>query len=128
MQGAVYSVIGIKPHVKLLVAAILLVSSLPAWAQSPTGSVLLENVRLIDGTGAAPLDRASILIRSGKIAHIYTRTSAPAASAQTRVMHLAGKTVIPAFINGHGHLGLTQGTSVSPDNYTPENIEHQLAQ
>jgi imidazolonepropionase-like amidohydrolase len=44
------------------------------------------------------------------------------------VLKLSGKTVMPGLINGHGHLGLSQGTSVSPANYTRENIERQLAQ
>jgi imidazolonepropionase-like amidohydrolase len=73
-------------------------------------------------------DHVSILIRNGKIAQIVTRAAAPSWPDDARVLKLSGKTVIPGLINGHGHLGLVKGTSVSPDNYTPSLIERQLDQ
>jgi imidazolonepropionase-like amidohydrolase len=50
--------------------------------------------RLIDGTAGAPIENASILVRSGRIAAVgpAERVSIPADAARTS---LAGKTVIP---------------------------------
>jgi imidazolonepropionase-like amidohydrolase len=39
---------------------------------------------------------------------------------------LAGKTVMPAIINAHGHLGYRRGKSFSAENYTRENILDHL--
>ena len=89
---------------------------------------MLEDVRLIDGTGRPPVDHASLLIRDGKIAQIETGASSRSAPPDAQVLRLSGKTVVPALINGHGHLGLSQGASVSSANYTPDNIERQLVE
>ncbi|HZS55897.1 MAG TPA: amidohydrolase family protein [Bryobacteraceae bacterium] len=109
---------------KLLGFVLLALTCLPAGAQ--TGTIVLSDVRLIDGTGATPRDHVSIVIQNGKIARIASGGENRAPDAQT--LKLTGKTVIPGLINGHGHLGLTKGTTVSPDNYTAANIEHQLRQ
>ncbi len=90
--------------------------------------MLLQNLRLIDGTGRPPADHVSILIQNGKIAQILTGTTVQLRDSNAQTIDLAGKTVMPGIINGHGHLGLTQGATVSPANYTPENIERQLTQ
>ena len=112
---------------KLLLIAALTLCPFCTFAQTGSPTVLLEDVRLIDGTGRAPADHVSILIRDGKIAQIANAGSQLAAS-DAQVLKLSGKTVMPALINGHGHLGPSQGISVSSANYTPDNIERQLAQ
>ena len=63
--------------------------------------VLLTHVRIIDGTGAAPLEDQSILIENGKITSISKDT---AASASTAVIDLHGRTVIPGLVGMHDHL------------------------
>ncbi len=82
---------------------------------------------MIDGTGHAPVDHASVVIQGGKITQVVTgRAAAKPEGAQ--VLNLSGKTVIPGLINGHGHLGLVAGTSVSSSNYTGLNIMRELVQ
>ena len=39
---------------------------------------------------------------------------------------LAGKTVMPALVNGHIHLGFQRGASFAAENYTRDNIVDQL--
>ena len=121
---------GVSLLVKPLSLAILILASLPAifgQTSSPAGSYVLQNVRLIDGTGRPPIDHASVVIRSGKIAQVVSGRSAVKPEG-AQVLNLSGKTVIPGLINGHGHLGLVQGTSVSPSNYTGLNIMRELMQ
>lgn len=94
-------------------------------AQTPV-SYTLQDVRLIDGTGTAPAAHATIVIRNGKIASV-TKGKAQASSG-ANVLRLSGKTVMPGIINAHGHVGLVNGTDVSPGNYTGVNIMRELVQ
>jgi imidazolonepropionase-like amidohydrolase len=64
-------------------------------------SVLLTHVRIIDGTGAAPLEDQSILIENGKITSISKES---AAAANVAVIDLHGHTVIPGLVGMHDHL------------------------
>jgi imidazolonepropionase-like amidohydrolase len=115
--------------VRLSFCAVLLAFALPCLGQTsePARSYVLQDVRLIDGTGRPPVDHASIVIRDGRITQVVNGRSAPKPTG-AQVLNLSGKTVIPGLINGHGHLGLVQGTSVSPSNYTGVNIMRQLVQ
>ena len=114
--------------VKFLALAAIALCSLAAQDQTTNGSILLQDVRLIDGTGGAPKDHVTILIKGGKIAQIFSGTGVTISESDAQALNLSGKTVIPGLINGHGHVGLSQGTSVSSADYTRENIERQLAQ
>jgi imidazolonepropionase-like amidohydrolase len=63
--------------------------------------ILLTHVRIIDGTGAAPLEDQAILIENGKITSISKET---AADPSTPVIDLHGRTVIPGLVGMHDHL------------------------
>lgn len=92
-----------------------------AWAQD-TGSILLKNAMVIDGTGSAPRANTDILISSGRIAAIQKGIIANGA----REIDLSGKTVMPALICAHAHVGTLKGTTSSADNYTRENLLRHL--
>jgi imidazolonepropionase-like amidohydrolase len=64
-------------------------------------AVLLTHVRIIDGTGSAPVEDQSILIENGKITSIG---STPPANSQAQIIDLAGRTVIPGLVGMHDHL------------------------
>ena len=72
--------------------------------------VVLNNVRLIDGTGAAPRENQSIVISDGKIQSISASpaTNVPA-NAQT--LDLRGYTVLPGLVGMHNHLFFPMGGS-----------------
>jgi len=84
--------------------------------------VLLKNVNLIDGTGAAAKANTDLLIRDGKIVSIQSGIKEPAATQ----IDLKGKTIIPALISAHTHIGTLKGNSTAAENYTRENILRQL--
>ena len=72
-------------------------------AQAPAGgTVALTGARVIDGTGAAPIEGATILVSDGRIQAVGRNVTIPAGA--TRV-DMAGKTIVPGLINAHGHLG-----------------------
>jgi imidazolonepropionase-like amidohydrolase len=68
--------------------------------------VALTNVRVIDGTGAAPRDNQTIVISNGKIAAVG-RAGQVRVPAGAQVLDLAGHTVIPGLVGMHNHLFYT---------------------
>lgn len=97
-------------------------------ASAATGTLVLEDVLLIDGTGARAKPHQSIVVEDGKILRIVPAPQVTDLPPGAKVMHLSGTTVMPGIINGHGHLGITKGTVTQPGNYTEENIAAQLSQ
>lgn len=73
-------------------------------AQAPAGgNVALVGARLIDGTGAAPLEQAAVLIANGRVDAVGPVAAIKIPPGAARV-DLAGKTVIPGLINAHAHV------------------------
>ena len=72
--------------------------------------IALAHVRVVDGTGAAPLEDQTIVIAEGKIQSIApsaTATVPPAA----QVLDLKGYTVLPGLVGMHDHMFFPMGGS-----------------
>ncbi|HLH18441.1 MAG TPA: amidohydrolase family protein [Bryobacteraceae bacterium] len=82
--------------------ATILLAALAA-AQGPAPLLVLNDVNLIDGTGAAARPHARILIRGGRIAAIGDASNQPLPAGAV-VWNLHGMTVIPGLIDAHVHL------------------------
>ena len=65
--------------------------------------VALEHVRVIDGTGAAPIADQTVVIENGAIREIGKSGDVPVPSG-ARVMDLTGRSVIPGLVGMHDHL------------------------
>lgn len=76
----------------------------PAPASGTAPPLLLRHVRLIDGTGAAPQPDLDILLGAGRITRIGKPGERLTAPAGTRVLELAGRTLLPGLIDAHTHL------------------------
>jgi len=63
----------------------------------------LENVRILDGTGAAPIENGRIVIDGDRITRVGAAADVSAPSSAERV-DLAGLTVIPGLIDLHFHI------------------------
>ncbi len=72
--------------------------------------IALTNVRIIDGTGAAPLEDQTIVISEGKIG-VLGPTAATTFPANAKVLDLKGYTVMPGLVGMHNHLFFPQGGS-----------------
>jgi imidazolonepropionase-like amidohydrolase len=94
-----------------------------AGAQSTP--VLYEGARLIVGDASAPIESGAFLVANGHITAIGAKGSVKAPAGATRV-DLTGKTVMPAMINVHVHIGYEGYTSWGPENYTPQNVLDHL--
>jgi imidazolonepropionase-like amidohydrolase len=65
--------------------------------------VALEHLRLIDGTGAAPIEDQTIVIKNGTIGSIGAASSASVPSG-AKVLDLTGHTVMPGLVGMHEHM------------------------
>jgi imidazolonepropionase-like amidohydrolase len=79
--------------------------------------------RLIDGTGAAPIDNAILLVDSGVVVAVGS-AAAMTIPAGTPTIDVSGRTIIPGLINTHGHAGNVIG--LQANNYSRENVLNQL--
>lgn len=73
--------------------------------------VVLTHARVIDGTGAAPADDQTIVIRDGTIADLGPTSSVSVPSGATTI-DLTGKSVIPGLVMMHEHLFYPTGPGV----------------
>jgi imidazolonepropionase-like amidohydrolase len=92
--------------------------------QTPSAT-LFEGARLIPGDGRGPVERSAFLVQNGRIAAVgeQGKVSAPAGAGR---IDLTGKTVMPALVNAHVHLGFQRGAVFAAENYTRDNIADQL--
>lgn len=90
---------------------ILLLCSIEfAYPQCNTNSTILENGRIIDGTGTEPKQGWDILICEDKIIDIGQNLSA---SDSVNRIDISDLTILPGLIDMHGHLYANQGSSIS---------------
>jgi imidazolonepropionase-like amidohydrolase len=75
--------------------------------------VVLNHVRVIDGTGTAPRTDQAIVIQDGKIVTIGD-SAAVKTPDQAKVVDLSGYSVIPGLVGMHNHLHYTADQSPGP--------------
>lgn len=95
-------------------AALAALSLQTPLAQAPAGVVALTGARVIDGTGAAPREQATVVIANGRIESVGTAQTAKIPAGATRV-DMSGKTIVPGFINAHGHLNADPSNRPIPE-------------
>ena len=107
---------------RLLLALLVAAASATAAAQgSRPAAVLYEGARLFTGDGSAPIERSAFLVENGRFTRMGRQGDVPAPVGAARV-DLTGKTVIPALIDAHSHIGYMKNLTSGPQNYTRENI------
>jgi imidazolonepropionase-like amidohydrolase len=86
-----------------------------------TGAVLYEGARLITGDGSSPIERSAFLVEHGRFTHVGQQGEIEP-PAGTVTVSLTGKTVIPALVDAHSHIGYMKDLTSGPQNYTRANI------
>jgi imidazolonepropionase-like amidohydrolase len=102
--------------IKLIAVTLFLVHAVSASvaSQTPTprftpeppigkGTVVIKAARLIDGTGAAPINNAVVVVTDNLIAAVGTAGSVNI-PANARMIDLGDVTLMPGFIDAHTHL------------------------
>ena len=74
---------------------------------SDSASVALVGARLFDGTGRDPHEESVVVIRNGRIEMVGALGDVDIPDDVERI-DLSGKTILPGFINAHGHLNEDQ--------------------
>src|SRR6187549_2284874 len=87
---------------KPLALALIVTATLSLAARQPR-TLVLDNVKIVDGTGAAPVERGRIVIQGERITRIGAVDKVQAPSG-AETIDLAGRTVIPGLIDSHFHI------------------------
>jgi imidazolonepropionase-like amidohydrolase len=106
-----------------LVALALVVTGActPPPASSEPGEVIYRGARLLLGDGSAPLEEGAFAVLDGRITRVgLANIVAPDQTAP--IVDLTGKTVMPAMVDAHAHIGYMRDLTSGPANYTRENI------
>jgi imidazolonepropionase-like amidohydrolase len=82
---------------------------------------LFEGARVITGDAGAAIENGAFLVQNGRFVQVGREGEIKAPSNAARV-DLTGKTVIPALIDGHSHIGYMKDLTSGAQNYTRENI------
>jgi imidazolonepropionase-like amidohydrolase len=109
---------------KLVSASVALAVALSAGvvlSSQSSQATLFEGARLIAGDGQAPLEDSAFLVTGTTITRVGKRGSVPLPAGAVRV-DLSGKTVMPAIVDTHAHLGY----GGSPERYTREVLVNHL--
>lgn len=89
----------------LLISFLILLSPFAALAAEKNATAdagqAFVGARIIDGTGRAAIENATILFRNGRIEAVGKRVKLPAG---VKKIDASGKTIIPGLINAHGHV------------------------
>ncbi len=97
------------------------------WAQTggSAPAVLYEGARLIIGDATPAIASGELLVEAGRIRAVGA-TGTITAPAGTRRVTLTGKTLMPAMVNAHVHIGYEGYTTWDVANHTPENVRDHL--
>ena len=114
-----------------LLPLVLLATAVPAHTAVPANTatqaarqpeaVLYEGARLITGDGSSPIEGSAFLVENGRFTRVGRQGDLQPPAGAVRV-DLTGKTVMPALIDAHSHIGYMKDLTLGPENYTRENI------
>jgi imidazolonepropionase-like amidohydrolase len=90
-------------HLSLLSAGVAIVLASHPLAGRQVRSLVIDHARVVDGTGAAPIEDARIVVRGDRIFEVG-RAASVAAPAGAEVVDLSGRTVLPGLIDLHFHI------------------------
>src|SRR5258708_34803437 len=91
------------PPCLAVVAALLLASGASPAPGQGRGTVF-EGALVITGDGSAPIENAAIVVTGDRITAVGRRSEVAAPADAARV-DVTGKTVMPALIDDHVHMG-----------------------
>lgn len=86
---------------------------------------VFDAARILDGHGGAPIESGRIVVQGGRISAIGVTGAVAIPKGATRI-DVAGKTIMPALINVHAHMGYEGYTSWGARNHTAANLLDHL--
>jgi len=82
---------------------------------------VFQGARLIPGDGSPAIENAAFVVEGDRFVRIGRAGELQAPEDAVRI-DLSGKTVMPALIDAHSHIGYMKGLTSGPQNYTREHI------
>ena len=67
------------------------------------GTTVIKNGQVIDGTGAAPISNAWVVVSDGKISYVGPEEGAPSLDPDSETIDARGGTIMPGLIEAHFH-------------------------
>lgn len=90
--------------------------------EEPVGAVtVFRGARLILGDGSPPIQDAAFVVQGDRFVQVGLNGDVQI-PADAATVDLTGKTVMPALIDAHSHIGYMKGLTSGPQNYTREHI------
>lgn len=90
-----------------------------------TGVTVLRGVRLLDGTGADPLEDAAVVVEGAQVRYAGPASGMGALPQGADEIPLGGRTLLPGLINSHVHLTVSETSVERPLPPTPTETEYQ---
>jgi imidazolonepropionase-like amidohydrolase len=115
----------------LFVMASLFVAMAASWRVNgqtrTTGVTVFEGARLITGDGSAPIENSAFIVQNDQFTRVGRRSELPVPTGAMRV-DLNGKTVMPAKVDLHGHIGYQHDVdgTMAKEYFTRENLIDHL--
>jgi imidazolonepropionase-like amidohydrolase len=109
---------------RLLSLSLLLIASCKSNEQVDQPYTAFAGATIIDGSGSTPIQNGVLLISKGRVVAVGKKEEV-AIPDNTTIMDISGKTIVPGFINGHGHVGDVKG--IEGGHYSRENIIDNLS-
>jgi imidazolonepropionase-like amidohydrolase len=91
---------------------------------SGAGTTVFTGAKLIVGDGRTVIDNAVVVVQDGVIRSVASAGAVVPEGA--REIDCSGRTIMPALVNPHGHIGYMRGTVCDPAHYSRENVLDHL--
>src|SRR5580765_1384732 len=118
MRGSSWAACGI-------VAAFAGAVAMSSQSRPSSNAVFYEGARLIAGDAPAPVERSAFIVENGAFTRVGRQGELTVPAGAARV-DLSGKTVMPALIDLHTHLGYRKGATFRAENFTREILLDEL--
>ena len=106
---------------------IFLTAAIVPLADGQNNATLFEGARLITGDGSAPIENSAFVMQNNRFTAVGKKGEVKAPAGAVRV-DLSGKTVMPALVDAHTHLGwaIIRTGEIGKDTYTKDNLIDHL--
>src|SRR6185503_3579155 len=71
--------------------------------KTASGTTLISNGQLFDGTGAPPVPNAALVLENGRVKYAGSAALAPAVPAEAEHLDAQGGTILPGLVEAHYH-------------------------
>jgi imidazolonepropionase-like amidohydrolase len=114
--AALYASSAMAAPANILVPQVAVAPALQQYVKLDAGTIVLRQVRIIDGTGAPGRDNQTIVIKDGKIAAIGGANLKVPDGA--KIVDLPGRTVFPGLVGMHNHLFYTASPNLDASGHS----------